>query len=379
MVERLEKAACSGCGACRAACPERCIEMRADEEGFLYPQAEPGLCTGCGECLRLCPAQGRPAAVSEPAAYGCVSRDDETLRLSTSGGIFSLLAADTIRRGGIVCGARYGADLTVEHAAVSTMEDAAAFRGSKYAQSATGDVYEAVRAALSDGLPVLFSGTPCQIAGLRALPYGRHELLLCVDLVCHGTASPKAWSRYLQWRRKQLGDLSGIRLRSKARGWLASTVELRAGERVKYVPQADDPFMRGYLADMFLRPSCYECPFKGLGRDSDLTLGDLWGGADIAPSVYSGAGTSLLLVHSPRGADALSRIGDGMRSQRIDPQAAALKNPLALRPAHRPPSRDRFFPMLETTGFPRAVSGLLPGKSLKSRLRGLARRILRGR
>ena len=188
---------CTGCGACHSVCPKSCILMRQDSEGFLYPVIDDISCTRCGKCKNICPANYQGAARKPLNVYAAKNMDEEIRRQSSSGGIFSLLAEHVIQEGGVVFGARFNDTWDVVHDYTETVEGLAVFRGSKYVQSVTGETYIQAKKFLKDGRKVLYSGTPCQIAGLKAFLQGDHNNLLTVDLVCHGVPSPLVWKKYL--------------------------------------------------------------------------------------------------------------------------------------------------------------------------------------
>ena len=212
---------CCGCGACASVCPRQCIAMRANEEGFAYPDVNTNNCVECGACVKVCPVQRQDRDhVGEPLeAWGVVAQDDSLLTKSSSGGLFSLLANMILEEGGIVYGAAFSDDFTgVHHIGVERTEELFRLRGSKYVQSDLNDIYTDVRIALNAGRRVLFSGTPCQIAGLTGFLGREYDALLTIEVLCHGVPSPLLWERYVENCGKGR-KVMNVSFRDKRRGW----------------------------------------------------------------------------------------------------------------------------------------------------------------
>lgn len=248
-----------------------------------------------------------------PIAYAAINQNTAVRENSSSGGVFYLLAEDVIRRGGVVFGARYDDNWEVVHDYTEDVEGIAAFMGSKYVQSRIADTYSQARTFLQQGRTVLFSGTPCQIYGLKAYLGKDYENLITTDLICHGVPSPKVWRGYLQLQ-AQGRKIKAISFRDKTEGWLVFSmkIDFENGEIYRKTLQ-EDLFMRGFLQDIYLRPSCYNCKFKTAQRVSDLTLADLWGCQTLAPEMFDDKGTSLVLIQSEKGAEVWERIRANMR------------------------------------------------------------------
>lgn len=340
---------CCGCGTCAAVCPTGAITMEYDGEGFRYPNVDNRRCVACHRCESVCPAAEPPREGALPRALAAQNREEAQRRESSSGGVFTALALDTLKAGGIVCAAAYTDDFTVRHTLAETAEAVAAQRGAKYAQSEAEHCFPAIREALDAGRPVLFVGTPCQTAALAAFLGDNREKLLLVDMVCHGVPSPGVWRSYLQWRRQ--GDAGGanicyVNLRDKSTGWsrYRYSVRIRYENGREYTaPQGEDPFLRGFVGNLYLRPSCESCPFRDTRRRADLTLGDYWGIWEQNPAMDDDRGTSLVLLHTPRGEAAWERIAPGFRwAEAAYPQAVA-RNPSAREPSPPHAARQRFF------------------------------------
>lgn len=305
MIRISDKSKCCGCTACMNICPMQCIVMRRDREGFDYPVANPDRCISCGRCEEVCPLHTSDMPGRPVAAFA--ARSSEYLAGSTSGGVFPALARNVIEDGGLVYGAVMNSDLTVSHAETDDMEGVSPMRGSKYVQSELYAVFDDVRSALEDGRKVMFTGTPCQAAGLKSYLGRDHDGLLLVDCACHGVPGPGLWEKYA----KALGDrygmqISGVRFRGKERSWRKYDVMIEGPDRSIVIPRSKDLYMLLFLQDMTLRPSCYTCPFRKGGSGSDLTIADLWNVSEAAPEMDDDKGVSLILANTEKGRAAVA-------------------------------------------------------------------------
>lgn len=343
---------CTGCGGCAAICPKSCITMIADKEGFLYPQVQQSDCINCNLCEKVCPLLKRPALSKRTQALAAQNQDSSVRSTSSSGGVFTALAELVLREGGAVCAAVYGEDFSVQHKIAVTSDDIASMRGAKYAQSNIGQLYPELKELLDEDQSVLFVGTPCQCAGLKAYLGKDYSKLLLVDMICHGVPSPAVWHAYLQWRKKK--DASGsaidtVNLRSKSTGWsrYAYSVNITYLNGCAYsVPQGEDPFMSGFAQNLYLRPSCSNCAFKGVERCSDLTLGDCWGIWDSHPEFDDNKGTSLVLIQSQKGQQMWNKIRSNFRFIALKDEDAISCNPSAVSSSSPHPARAEFFARL---------------------------------
>lgn len=349
MIEITDKAKCCGCSACYNICPQECITMQSDNEGFRYPLIDMEDCTDCDLCEVVCPILCSNKVDNEPVAYACINKDDYVRQQSSSGGVFSLIAENVLRNNGIVFGAGFDADFNVEHSWVENIDGLIRFRGSKYVQSNIGDTYKEVRGFLKQGRQVLFTGTPCQVAGLKSCLGKDHESLICADIICHGVPSPRVWQRY----KERLEDLhhakaKRIAFRRKNYGWKLYSVSFSFDNETEYSrPLTEDVFMQGFLKDLYLRPSCYACSFKTLNRLSDITLADFWGIQNVLPELDDDKGTSLVLIHSGKGAAMLADLADKMVCEKVDVNTAVLYNSAAVKSVAMNPKREAFFAELD--------------------------------
>ena len=307
MIRISDKSKCTGCTACVTSCPVQCIVMRRDREGFDYPVANPDICIGCGRCDSVCPVINPIEAAKPIAAYA--AKVPDYLLHSSSGGVFPYLAADVISKGGVVFGAVMNPDLTVGHSEAETMDEVEAMRGSKYVQSDLYSVFDDVKAYLAEGRKVLFTGTPCQIAGLNSFLGSRSNGLLTVEVACHGVPGPGLWERYLDClSRKYKGRITEVTFRDKSHGWVhyEFVVANEAGRFAR--PYMDDPYMALFVQNMTLRPSCYSCTARGGRSGSDITLADMWTVSRLAGQMDDDKGTSLVVANTKAGQEALREL-----------------------------------------------------------------------
>lgn len=316
MVEWIDKNACTGCAACVNICPVEAISMIEDSCGFLYPEINQDKCIKCNRCKNVCENRIviKKSNNVEPKTYACWSMNEETRYASTSGGAFSEVIEPFISKGGIVVAAEYGEDNLVYHTVIDNVEDIAKIRQSKYIQSNIGNVYAEIREALKNGIKVLFCGAPCQVAGLNSV-IGENERLYTVDFICRGVNSPKAYSAWLnELEDKQKSKVTRVWFKYKKYGWKLSPRCTRvdfANSRHKVYNQENNAFMEGYLSyNLYMRPSCSQCDFKGVPRQADLTLADFWG---IDAKLNDDKGTSLLLVNSSKGEELLHDCMENMK------------------------------------------------------------------
>lgn len=359
-------------------CDSRAITMQADEFGFLYPQLT-GTCAGCGKCDSICPVQmgenGKPDCTEAYAAYA----KDETIRAdSSSGGVFSLLALDVLERGGAVYGAAFDERFAIKHICVEKVSELSRLRGAKYAQSDVAECFREIREGLERGQQILFSGTPCQAAGLHSFLGKEYDTLLLVDTVCHSVPSPAAWLQYVKYRADC--DNGGalpkhINQRSKRSGWsryaYSSLFEYENGTTYCASP-SDDLYRKLFVGGYLSRESCASCRFKGLDRISDITLGDFWGIWDICPEFDDNKGTSLLLVHSEKGKKAIEALTSGaMKSTRVALESAYAENQAIIKPYKPSEKRDEALAACVAGDFGACQKILNPSKA------SLFRRIMR--
>lgn len=397
MITLHRKEDCCGCHACATACPAQCISMREDEEGFLYPETDSARCIECGLCEKVCPVLNPfpirkffPDERKTPMTYAAKSKDENIREESSSGGIFTELAEAVIRDDGVVFGVRWNDDFqSAVFDYTETADGLSVFRGSKYLQAVVGDAYKKVRRFLMRNRKVLFTGTPCQIAGLHRFLRKDYENLFTAEVVCHGAPSAKVWRLFLaeqidRIRRINEKELDGmekiqrgslrspsktdalesvkienISFRRKIRpgGWkkysyVLSYLPPRSGGKIqlRFVQEQlhKNVFMRAFLSDICLRPSCHECPSKGLKSPSDITLGDFWGVQNHLPEMDDNKGTSLVCVNTRKGRLLLERILTRCRFVETKYENGAACNPALEHDPKRHAKRAEFFEKLNS-------------------------------
>ncbi|MGI6382043.1 MAG: Coenzyme F420 hydrogenase/dehydrogenase, beta subunit C-terminal domain [Tissierellaceae bacterium] len=371
---------CMGCHGCMNICPENCISMEIDKEGFLYPKVDYELCIKCKKCINTCPIINKTIVDNEPLAYACVNKNEEIRLDSSSGGVFTLVAEYVIDKGGIVFGACFNDKFELEHNYVKTKEELSKLRGSKYLQSRIGNSYNQAKDFLDIGKKVLFTGTPCQIAGLKSF-LGRkiYNDLVTIDIICHGVPSPEVWRKYVEFREKEAkSSTQRIDFRQKNEGWKRYSVSFLFKNNAEYRQNfRNDLYMRSFLKDVCLRPSCYECEFKTLNRQSDITLADFWGIQNILPEMDDDKGTSLIFVNSDTGREIFNSILKGMKFKEVDINEAIKYNPSAIKSVKEHPNRKSFFYDLNNLQFDKLVKKHCTDK-LGIRIKNKAKVIIRG-
>ena len=362
MIEIIDKKNCCGCSACVQKCPKQCISLKEDDEGFLYPEVDKSICIDCGLCEKVCPVLHQCEPRKPLKVYAAKNLDEEIRRQSSSGGVFTLLAEQIIQEGGVVFGARFDENWEVKHDHTETIEGLAAFRGSKYVQSRMEDNYRKAEDFLKQERKVLFSGTPCQIAGLKRFLRKDYDNLLAVDFVCHGVPSPGVWRQYLKETVARMCDknsvsidpiskenahVESISFRDKSSGWkkfsfaLTLSTTSRSGAKntvslCEVFPK--NTFMKGFLADLYLRSSCYACSAKCGKSGSDITIGDLWGAPFIIGNDDDDKGTSLILAYQEN-----YIVDKSLWIKEIDYQSAFSNNPSIEKSIEIPKKRFEFY------------------------------------
>lgn len=298
---------CSGCRACEKKCPINAITMVEDEKGFLYPQVDEKKCIKCGICRKICPTKNEEIPI-EKKAYAAYNNDEKIRLDSSSGGIFDILANYIIEKNGVVFGAAFDKDFNVKHIAVDNKKDICKLRKSKYVQSDTNSTFEIAKKILNEGRMVYFSGTPCQIEGLKAYLDKDYDKLITQDLICHGVPSPKVWREYLK---NKSNNIQEINFRSKEKSsWDDYQLKIVYNNKEEYENHDQNAFMKLFLNDLILRDSCYNCKFKKENRVSDFTLADFWGIDRINKEMNDHKGISLLIVNSAKAKKILEEIKD---------------------------------------------------------------------
>jgi len=358
MFEINEKKDCTGCYACSTICPQDCISMESDNEGFWYPAVDYDKCTKCGLCEKVCPIIHSTGVINTPVAYAAYNKDEKIRLDSSSGGVFTLLAEHVIYNGGVVFGVRFDDNFNVLHDYTETRDGLVQFRGSKYVQSKIGDSYKQIKEFLDKNRQVLFTGTPCQVGGLKSYLEQAYDNLFCIDNICHGVASPRVWLKYLSYQENRAGaPARKIAFRQKNEGWKRYSVSFLFDNDTEYCQTFDEDFyMRAFLRNICLRPSCYFCNFKTLHRQSDITLADFWGIGNVFPEMDDDKGTSLVFVNSNSGKKMLEEIKKRLEYKVVDINKAVSHNSSAIRSVAQNSKREFFFHELDQLRFDRLVN-----------------------
>lgn len=347
MIEITEKKNCCGCTACAAVCPKECISMREDAEGFLYPAVNKTTCINCGACEKVCPIlHVKPERKFEQEAYIVQNKDQKVLRESTAGGAFTAIAKYALRHGGVVFGVELSNQLVAHHIYVETEKDLARFRNSKYVQSNVGDTFRQVKSFLNQGKFVCFSGTPCQIEGLKNYLRLDYENLITVDVVCRAVPSPLIFQKYVEYQEKKLADhIKTVRFRDKHYGYKYSTMNVITDKNKGNYHQGveSDPWLRAFFSNICDRPSCHDCHFRKQYRVSDFTIWDCFYAGRFSKELDNDKGATRVLVHSEKGKRIFDEIKEGFSYIQTKPEyivagAKEMKESVAANPR-----REEFF------------------------------------
>lgn len=319
--------------------------MQPDEHGFLHPIVDTAKCTDCSLCTQKCPVYMPQHVSAHTDILTGYAKDETLLPGSSSGAIFPVLAAEIIRRGGIVFGASFDDNFDVIHTVAETLPELSALCSSKYVQSRipTG-CYLQVKKLLADGRWVYFSGMPCQVAALKNYLGKEYATLITQDTACHSVPSPMVWKDYVAALEKQhSGKLTSFSFRNKVNGWEGYYIRAKFDNSKEFrQPAAENPYQRGFIKGLYSRSSCFSCRFKGIERCSDITLADYWGVKGIQPEAYNPQGTSLILLHSDKGRALLESCKDKLQITTAADSAFTF-NPAVLTPIPKPARYDEFW------------------------------------
>lgn len=345
MIKIKDKKDCCGCYACYSICPKQCITMKADEEGFWYPVVNQDKCINCNLCKKVCPIINKPECISyDRKAYAMYNKNEDVRLQSSSGGIFTLLAEYIINNNGKVYGATFDDDFNVKHIGIDKLENISLLQGSKYVQSKIENVYKSVKTDLNNGRQVLFTGTPCQVVGLKSFLRKEYDNLILMDIVCHGVPSPLIWQKYLDELKKSYKqNIQQIYFRNKDTGWKNYSIKIVFDKDIYKKIGLNDVYMRGFIGDIYLRPSCYSCKFKGIERISDITVADFWGIQNVKPKMDDNKGISLVVIQSEKGKAIFEKVKENIEFVNVNINESLKYNPSALKPVTYNVKRDEFF------------------------------------
>lgn len=327
---------CTGCGACVQCCPQHCIDWNEGKLGFRYPEIDETMCIKCGRCESVCPIYTQLRTPKNQKAYAAVHIDAGVLNKSTSGGAFTALAEYVLNRRGRVFGCAMDQEFQVKHICIENSDELSKLRGSKYVQSDINTTYSQAKSYLENGEMVLFSGTPCQIAGLYGYLGKEYTNLITVDIVCHGVGSQRYFDKYLYYAEKKYGELKELRFRDKeASGWSCGNGIVICSNGKKRPYRDYDNYYYWYFTqgDIF-RQSCYSCKYANSLRQGDFTLGDFWGIEALGIKIDAGKGCSLLLSNTEKADDIIQKLKN-INIVQVDLEDAIKKNAQLLHPTEK--------------------------------------------
>ncbi len=341
---------CTGCRLCELLCPKSAIEMRTDSEGFLTSYIKEDSCINCQLCLKRCPQNAPISKYKVGKAYAIRLKDENLLKGSASGGAFVGFANNVIIKNGVVVGVVYDEKWNAYFTTATNIEELKPMQSSKYLQADTKDIFSLVKRRLQDGLIVLFSGTACQVAGLRKFLNREYDNLITVDIICHGVTSPLMFKDYIHWLEdKSNSKMEYYNFRSKDLGW-GLNFSYKMGKKKVTRPSYLDPYYQPFLGGDAYRECCYRCNYSSLERISDLTIGDYWGIQEEHPSFYSDKGVSAVLINTEKGRTFFENNADAFYYIETTPLKIAKRNENLLKPTTRNGNRDHFYDNILTDG-----------------------------
>lgn len=401
MIEIKNKQDCCGCTACISICPNKCITMEQDSEGFLYPFVNKDACCDCHLCEKKCPVIGKEkkvavigedkhetnrkalnGLVSVPQAYVCFNNDGTIRENSTSGGVFSVLSEYVLQKNGIVCGVVIDDEHKIVHAFAENNKEVERMRRSKYVQSEQKGVYLRIKKELLKGRYVLYSGTPCQVAGLKSFLGKDYKELITVDIFCHGVGSPAYWNKYVNYTQEKMNSrIREIRFREKTYGYNSACLAIYfENGKSSHKGHDDDLYWSPFSKNMIYRPSCYACAFKNVNHVSDFSIGDYWHSDDLPREYKDANGCSLVLCHSEKSKAILASANGLLSVHEVD-----LENALNVNGGHQasmlitcpsiPDKREQWFSDIDKVSVPELVNRYLP-LSAKQKIKCLVKPIL---
>ncbi|MBQ7094899.1 MAG: Coenzyme F420 hydrogenase/dehydrogenase, beta subunit C-terminal domain [Clostridia bacterium] len=369
---------CCGCTACMNICPKGAITMQADEEGFLYPEIDGKRCIECGLCKKICAFQKEELSLEEMPQVYAVKASDEIRRQSSSGGCFTAFSDVILQKGGAVYGCAFDEKLKAEHIRAENERERDRCRGSKYSQSDLGTIFSSVKEDLKAGREVLFTGTTCQTAALReVLSEQEQKNLYTVDIICHGTPSPRLFADFIEYiEQKRNKKVKAYYHRPKDLGWRGGEKLIYADGKKESRTTLVDGWRNIFYGDLALRPSCYQCRYSNPCRPSDITIADFWGIEGYAPEFSDALGVSLALVSSEKGRRLFEACRSSLQIIERTMEEAVVKNPNLKVPTARPAARTQFWALYKEGGFP-AIMRLYGKDTLKQKIKYAIKAIMR--
>lgn len=368
---------CYGCRSCEQKCPNLSITIKENEEGFIYPEVDNNTCTHCDLCLKSCPATYNLSTSNNyPIIKAARSKDESDLRISSSGALFSVFLKYVLPDKGAISGCIFDSKFKAFHIVSQNEAQISKMHGSKYLQSDTRFVFSEIEDFLKKDTMVLFTGTPCQVDGLKKFLGKEYENLICIDLVCHGVPSQRLFDNYLkELESKHKMKISDYQFRSKeVRGWSQDgqyTFEKHGKRIIKELLPECDYYYSLFSQSLANRESCYVCPYASIDRVGDFTIADFWGILNVNPKFYSKKGISLLMINNEKAEKIFTRIKDNIECISVT-RDQALHNLSNFRgPYKRPICRDTIYKDISTIGFCVTASKYCKLHPFRARLRRL--------
>ena len=375
------KAECCGCTACQQICGHNAIEMKADSDGFVFPIKDISACVNCGLCEKVC-SFASPAYNNETmGVYATMAKNSSERSKSSSGGLFYVIAKKIIEQGGVVYGAIMDKDMQVRHADASTIDELQNLRGSKYVQSALYDTFKTIRAKLRAGKLVYFTGTGCQVAGLKSFLMKDYDNLITSDLVCHGVPNQHLFDEHIKYlERKYKGKVVDYRFRDNENWGVCESVTIIAdsqNSKTYRLPTFSlSPYLYSFMYSMTYRMSCYECPFAKIPRQGDITLADYWGVKKYFPNLDISRGVSLILANNNKGKSFLDKLKTELIFEESNINDASKENRNLTTNTSMPEIRNTIFKKIQDEGYEKVAKKIFRPKNyykilLMAKLRGI--------
>lgn len=375
MITITDKENCCGCEACTQICPKKCISFIQDEEGFCYPKVDESTCIDCGLCEKVCPVLNQWEEDMPKTVIAAINEDEEVRFNSSSGGIFTLLGEKVLESGGVVSGAKFDQDWNVTVTYTENSDDLQAFQGSKYLQARIGRSYIDCKRFLESGRRVMFTGTPCQIAGLLHYLRKPYSNLLAVEVLCYGVPSPLVWKSYLNEIR---GMVSRFQDNAINRWRLLNKFHFHCSmgndKIVLTSPASRNTYMRLFQKGLTIRPSCFSCPAKTGKSRADISMGDFWGVEDVNTSMDDNKGVSMVMLHTDKGRSFFETIKVKRQDVCYNKEVSS-HNKAYFSSATHNPERERFFKRLKQTGSVHRAASCFFHETLRQRMSDIKRLI----
>lgn len=349
---------CSGCKACESICPKNSISFIENDEGFLIPTVDESTCVSCGLCYKKCP-QLNSVTISDSLklqkqeVYASKGKDKYTLLESSSGGVFTIIATEVIKNNGVVFGCAFDENFVARHISIKTVEELEKLRGSKYVQSNTMKTFLEAKSYLKKDIPVLYVGTPCQIAGLRAFLGKPYDKLITIDLVCHGVPSPKLFSQYLaDFEKRNDEKIKKYDFRYKEKTGSSKCNRIITNKKTRAYVYQCDPYYKSFSDEKTYRECCYSCKYTNTKRIGDITIGDYWGYELFHPERDSSLGISVVLINTTIGKEIFDKVKNTyLTTYDSTLDEAICKQYTLKKPAKRPSCRSEFYKDLNSIGY----------------------------